>query len=85
MSENILQLSQKYDVPIFIVNTNIPLDDIKAVGEPRQKYKNFLGTLAANESQAGYDLASYLIRKVKKQNPNKKINIVGLSGPREAT
>lgn len=84
-SQDILKLSQEYDVPVFIVNTNIPLDDIQSVGEPRQKYKNFLGTLAANEFQAGYDLARYLIKKAKKKHPRNSIRMIGLSGPREAT
>jgi len=85
ISEEILKLSHKYKIPVFIVNTNIPIDDKYAVGKPRTKYKNFLGTLASNETKAGYDLAKYMINKVKQKTPNKSIKIVGIAGPREAT
>lgn len=82
MSVALLELSRKYDVPVFIVNTNIPNDDLMDVGVPRDKYKNFLGVIAANEFQAGYKLAKYLIQE---SRDNKQKSIIAISGPREAT
>lgn len=84
MSKNILELSKKNDIPIFIVNTNISVDEINIIGNPREKYENFLGVFASNEQFAGYSLAKYLIKESKKQNPNKTIKIIGISGPKEA-
>ncbi len=80
--KKILEYSQKSGVPVFIVNTNIADDEEAYIGEPRGKYKNFLGVLAASEKQAGALLANSLIKQIKQTND--EIEVVGISGPREA-
>ena len=62
--KKILEFSRDSGVPVFIVNTNIPLDDKIDIKEPRSLYKNFLGLVAADESQAGELLFKSLLKKV---------------------
>jgi len=85
LSESLLKLSAQYDTPIFIVNTNIPTEDKLYVGQPREKYKGFLGLIAANEQQAGYQLAKYLLQASRVHNSNKPKHILAISGPHETT
>lgn len=84
ISKKILELSKKYDIPVMVVNTNIPKKDKNIIGEPREIYKNFLGVIAANEVVAGYDISKYLINKKREISKNKKLNIIGIAGPRES-
>ena len=84
ISKQILELSKKHNVPVMIVNTNIPKRDIDDVGEPRKKYDNFIGLIASDEKQAGYDIGQHLINKANKINPNRNINIIAIAGPKES-
>ncbi len=81
---DILELSKKYNTPIFMVNSAISKEE-KNDKYLRDKYPNFLGHMFPNEVQAGYLLAQYLIQKQKMNHPNKTINVVGITGHRETS
>ncbi len=83
-AQKVLELSKKYDVPVMIVNTGIPNSEKKVIGNPRENYKNFLGLVAADEKSAGNSVGKYLIDTIRKKQSNKKLIVVGLSGPRES-
>lgn len=82
ISTPVLKMSEEFGIPVFIVNTNTPESEKEFIGEIRTKHKNFIGHMAPDEKEAGYLLAKYLINKVKKNNPNKKVKIVGITGDR---
>lgn len=82
--KKILEYSKMSETPVFIVNTNIPTDDKEEIKAPREVYKNFLGLVAANEKQAGKLLFESLLKNVKEKKYKKNIEVIGISGPREA-
>jgi|GEM_PF-910512 len=82
--KEILNFSQKSDIPVFIVNTNIPDEDRHDIGNPRSIYKTFMGLVAASEKQAGELLINTLLEKARIKKPKANIEVVGISGPREA-
>lgn len=83
--KQILEFSKESNVPVFIVNTNIPKNDRVDIQEPRSYYQNFLGLVAANELQAGELLFNSLLNKVKKEKLKDKIEVIGINGPRGAS
>ncbi len=80
----ILEFSRESGIPVFIVNTNIPVDDKIDIKEPRSLYKNFLGLVAADEAQAGELLIKSLLKKVNNHKTDENIEVIGINGPRSA-
>ena len=83
ISKSIFEMSEKFNIPIFIVNTSVPNEEKSFIGEPRAKHKNFIGHMYPDEKYASYILADYLINKSKKNKLDKKIEIVGITGNKE--
>ncbi len=81
--DEILELSKKYDTPIFMFNSIISENE-RNDNHIRKEYKNFIGYMHPDEEYAGYILAKHLIKIQKNKNPNKKINLVGISGHRNS-
>ena len=79
-----LQLSKEYNIPLFMVNSDISKNE-KNENYIRNIYPTFIGHMSPDEVHAGYILAKYLIKKQKLKNPNKTINVVGITGHRETT
>jgi len=79
-----LELSKKYDIPIFMVNSAISKNE-QNENYIRNIYPNFIGHMFPNEVQAGYILAKYLIKKQKEMNKGKRIKVVGVTGHRETS
>lgn len=79
-----LELSKKYNTPMFMVNSNISKNE-QNENYIRGIYPKFIGHMSPNEVQAGYILAKYLIKKSKIKNQNKTINVVGITGHRETS
>jgi len=78
-----LEVSKKYDIPIFMINTGIHKDE-RDSDYIRKKYSTFIGHMYPNEEYAGYILAKHLISLKKKKNPNIKIRVVGITGHRNS-
>ncbi|WDP91520.1 MAG: ABC transporter substrate-binding protein [Desulfobacter sp.] len=81
--KEILELSQRYDVPAFVFNSGFKESD--DVGRPREKYKNWIGMMLPDDEYAGFILAKKLMREAKKINKlgkDGKIHVVALEGNR---
>jgi len=76
---DILSLSEVYNIPIFIINSNISKVDKKIVGKLRRKFENFIGHIAPNEEKVGYDLARYLIDFQRQTNPNGRLKVSAIA------
>jgi len=83
ISKEMIRLSNKYSVPLFMVNTDIADEDRDFIGEPREHFKNYIGLIAPNEKTAGYLLAKELIQDIKVKNQDKIVTVVGISGRRD--
>jgi len=83
-TQKIMKLSQKYNVPVFMINNELPLETKEKIGLPRTKYKTYLGHIAANDYLFSEQLSTFLINKAKRSQPGKIINVVGISGSRTA-
>ena len=53
LGEHLLSLTEAARVNSFSINTNIPAQEMSEIGEPRQKYRYWLGHMFPDEQSAG--------------------------------
>lgn len=73
----ILRLSAGSGVKLFSVNSTLTADQQKVMGGTREKYPNWIGSMVANEEEAGYLMARALIRQAGSQQP---VQMLAFSG-----
>jgi ABC-type sugar transport system substrate-binding protein len=76
---DILTLSETNNIPIFIINSNVSKSNKKIVGNLRRKFENYIGHIAPNDKQVGYDLAKYLINYHRQSNPDGRLKISAIA------
>ena len=85
VTQHILNVTERAGVKSFIINTNVPENEVLKIGKPRKKYQHWIGHMFPDDEHAGYLLAKMLVDKVKNQNPNSKINMIALGGERNSS
>lgn len=60
-----LKLAEKRGIRTFIFNAGIVAEDRDELGEPRKKYRHWIGQMVPHDRQAGYLLADTLIAQAK--------------------
>lgn len=86
--DDMLRIAEAGKVRSFIFNTDVPIKDQKVVGTPREKFSYWIGHMRPDDVQAGFDLASHLIkvaRENEKHSADGTIQMVGVSGGRDST
>lgn len=80
--DKVLQLAEKFGVPIFIFNAGF--DTSVGVGQPREKYSQWIGQMVPDDEYGGYLLAQELIQKARRFEKNRStpIELVALEGNR---
>ncbi|MBF0207399.1 MAG: ABC transporter substrate-binding protein [Oligoflexia bacterium] len=79
----ILDLAEKAGIKTFILNAGLSSEEKKTYGGPRNKFKNWIGEILADDESAGYVLAEELIKmaRAKKLNgTDDKIHICAING-----
>jgi ABC-type sugar transport system substrate-binding protein len=66
-------------VKFFVFNTAISSEDQEVVGQPRAKYRRWIGHMYPDDVQAGYILAESLIQSAK-SGDSTQVEIAGLGG-----
>lgn len=77
-----LQRAEQLGIRTYIFNSGVAPQERNEVGQPREKYKLWIGQMTPNELDAGYVQADILINKAKAagKTDNGKIHVVGLGG-----
>lgn len=73
---------------VFVAFSGIPAGAESAVGQPRQLYPNWIGSLEPRAEEAGYLTARALIEKARAQGlrgPDGRVHLLALSGDRSTT
>ncbi|PKF56668.1 hypothetical protein CW748_09305 [Alteromonadales bacterium alter-6D02] len=83
-TKKILALSVKYKIPIFLINNSLPHESREAIGLPRVNYPTYLGHMSANDYDLSKQLTKVLVAQAKKDLPTQVVNVVGISGSRDA-
>ncbi|WP_160168523.1 ABC transporter substrate-binding protein [Catenovulum agarivorans] len=59
---SILRFFEQKQIPFISVNTSLPTATILQTGQPREKFTYWLAHISPDDTNAGYQLAQYLIR-----------------------
>lgn len=78
-AKQILDLGEKYKVKSLIFNAGISQDERKALGNPGEKYKEWICEMLPNDKEAGYILLNTLVKKAN-QLKNKPLEIIAIAG-----
>lgn len=79
----ILRLAKDSGVKLFAVNNTLTTDQQRLIGHSRETYPNWIGSLVADDEEAGYLLASELIRSARSQLHNQPLQILAFGGDKQ--
>lgn len=80
-TEKLMEIGERRGIKTFLINTEI--DKNLGIGEPRGKYRNWIGHLYPEDVTTGYQLLDILIRQYSLHATvlkNQPINIIAVSG-----
>ncbi|MNF51084.1 ABC transporter periplasmic-binding protein YtfQ precursor [compost metagenome] len=80
VAPEILRLSRGSGVKLFIVNNSLTDDQLALLGDPREKYPEWLGSLVTNDEEGGYLMLKELIRLHPAAAPGQKLELLAFSG-----
>jgi ABC-type sugar transport system substrate-binding protein len=84
-----MELADELGIKVFIINADIFVEDYAVVGKlPRQRYKNWIGHMVPDDTQAGMDLAKILFERAEEADAyavDKKMHVVSISGTEDNT
>ena len=76
----ILRLSKDTPVKLFAVSSTLTPDQQQLIGQSREKYPNWIGSLVPNDEEAGYIMASGLITQALQADPQAAVQMLAFSG-----
>ena len=76
----ILRLSKGTPVKLFAVSSTLTPDQQQLIGQSREKYPNWIGSLVPNDEEAGYIMASGLITQALQADPQAVVQMLAFSG-----
>ncbi|WKL51807.1 ABC transporter substrate-binding protein [Pseudomonas kielensis] len=80
VAPQILRLSQGSGVKLFMVNNALTADQLALLGDAREKYPDWLGSLVPNDEEGGYLMLKELIRQHPPVAPGQKLELLAFSG-----
>ncbi|WP_371133364.1 ABC transporter substrate-binding protein [Pseudomonas sp.] len=79
----ILRLSKGTQVKLFAVNSTLTPDQQSLIGQSREKYPNWIGSLVPNDEEAGYIMAKGLITQAQRVNSQAALQMLAFSGVKQ--
>jgi hypothetical protein len=79
----ILRLSKGTQVKLFAVSSTLTPDQQSLIGQSREQYPNWIGSLVPNDEEAGYIMASGLIEQAQQANPRAALQMLAFSGVKQ--
>ncbi|VVN65973.1 ABC transporter substrate-binding protein [Pseudomonas fluorescens] len=80
VAPEILRLAQGSGVKLFIVNNALTPDQLKLLNERENKYPDWIGSMVANDDQAGYLMLKELVRQHRPVAAGQTIDLLAFSG-----
>lgn len=77
-AETVIKTATQAKIPVFLVNTALDEVETKRLGNPREKYKYWIGQMQPDDKTAGYIVAKTLFDKLPKNG--KKYHVIGING-----
>lgn len=80
VAPEILRLSQGSGVKLFVVNNALTSDQQRLLGDRQSRYPDWIGSMVANDEEAGYLMLKELIRRHGPLAPGQHIDLLAFSG-----
>lgn len=85
LANYILEMAEKKQVYTLIVNTNLDRQDKRNVGEPRERFAYWLGSVYPNDQQAGYLLGEELLKIAQSKSKISTFPLLSFAGTRDTS
>ncbi|PTQ73842.1 ABC transporter substrate-binding protein [Pseudomonas sp. GV071] len=79
----ILRLAKDSGVKLFAVSNTLTTDQQRVIGSSRETYPNWIGSLVPNDVDAGYMLATGLIKHARESHPDQPLEMLAFSGVKQ--
>lgn len=80
VAPEILRLSQGRGVKLFIVNNVLTTDQQRLLGERQKRYPDWIGSMVADDEEAGYRMLNELVRRHAPVAPGQYLDLLAFSG-----
>ncbi|ROL74321.1 LacI family transcriptional regulator [Pseudomonas protegens] len=80
VAPQILRLSQGSGIKLFIVNSPLTLDQRELIGQSRQNYSDWIGSMVGDDEEAGYRMLKELLHKLGPVPAGHGIDLLAFSG-----
>ena len=80
VAPQILRLSQGSGIKLFIVNSPLTLDQRELIGQSRQNYSDWIGSMVGDDEEAGYRMLKELLHKLGPVPAGHGIELLAFSG-----
>lgn len=79
----ILRLARGSGVKLFTVNSNLTPDQQMLTGATRERYPDWIGSMVANDEEAGYLMARTLLDLQEQRTPGQSFDVLAFSGVKQ--
>jgi ABC-type sugar transport system substrate-binding protein len=76
----IIKLADAAGVKLLLLNNDLDRKDWAAYGEPRTRYRNWLGSITPDHESGGYGIAAAVLAEAAKRKSNRPLRLLALSG-----
>jgi ABC-type sugar transport system substrate-binding protein len=73
VAPDVFELAEKLKIPVFLFNAGVLAENLQRTGQPREKFKYWIGQSTPDDELAGYQLANILIEQAKQKNYTMKM------------
>lgn len=80
VAPEILRLSLGSGVKLLLVNNTLTADQLKLLGDRGRSHPELLGSVVANDEEAGYRMLKELVRLREREAPGESIELLAFSG-----
>jgi ABC-type sugar transport system substrate-binding protein len=76
----IIKLADAAGVKLILLNNDLDRKDWPVYGEPRTKYRNWLGSITPDHEGGGYGIAAAVLAEAAKRKANRPLRLLALTG-----
>ncbi|MEJ0067918.1 MAG: substrate-binding domain-containing protein [Pseudomonadota bacterium] len=79
----IIKLADQAGVPLILLSNDLDPGDWAEYGEPRTKYRRWLGSIVPDHEGGGYEIAEQILSEAKRLKSGRPLRLIALGGDAE--
>ncbi|MBV8166858.1 MAG: ABC transporter substrate-binding protein [Alphaproteobacteria bacterium] len=80
---DVIKLADAAGVPLILLSNDLDPKDWKTYGEPRTKYRRWLGSIVPDHEGGGYEIAEAVLGEAQRIKSTRPLNLIALAGDAE--